>query len=112
MSRKRSYQERIDELMKRKNDCDEKSKQLNAQMKDLEKKKSEQERKARTRRLVRTGSVAEAVLGRAIDGDDDLDRFKMFLIRQEERGRFFSKAMNPPESVEPEAATGVTPDIG
>ena len=29
MSRKRTYQERIDELMKRKKDCDEKSKQLN-----------------------------------------------------------------------------------
>ena len=107
MSRKRTYQERIDELMKRKKDCDEKSKQLNAQMKELEKKKSEQERKVRTRRLVRTGSVAEAVLGRAI-----LDRFKRFLLKQEDRGRFFSKAMNPPESVEPEVVAEASHDVG
>ena len=112
MSRKRSYQERIDELMKRKNDCDEKSKQLNAQMKELEKKKSEQERKVRTRRLVRTGSVAETVLGRAIEGDEDLDRFKKFLLKQEDRGRFFSKAMNPPDSAEPEVVAEASHDVG
>ena len=82
----RTFDERINELVER-------QEQLKAQEKALRKRQSEVERKKRTRRLIETGAIVESVLGRSLT-DQDKVRLKYFLQLQEQRGGFFSKAMN------------------
>ena len=82
----RTYDERIAELQKRQD-------QLKAQERDLKKRQTAEERKKRTRRLIELGGIVESVLGRPTT-DQDKDRLLYFLKLQEERGSFFSKAMN------------------
>lgn len=82
----RSYDERIEELRKRRE-------QLIAQERDLTKRHNAEERKKRTRRLIEIGGITESVLGRPLT-DQDKVRFQYFLKLQEQRGGFFSKAMN------------------
>lgn len=82
----RSYDERIEELRKRRE-------QLIAQERDLTKRHNAEERKRRTRRLIEIGGITESVLGRPLT-DQDKVRFAYFLKLQEQRGNFFSKAMN------------------
>ena len=82
----RSYDERIDELRK-------KVEQLKAQERDLTKRHNAEERKKRTRRLIELGGIVESVLGRPTT-DQDKVRLMYFLRLQEQRGGFFSKAMN------------------
>lgn len=71
----------------------EKKEQLNQQVKQLKARKSQEERKARTKRLIEIGASVESVLGRPIE-KDDLPNLIKFLEDQENRGRWFSKAMN------------------
>lgn len=85
MSQK-SFDERIAELQKR-------QEQLKAQERDLIKRHNAEERKKRTRRLIEIGGITESVLGRPLT-DQDKVRFQYFLKLQEQRGGFFSKAMN------------------
>ena len=54
----------------------------------------EKERKKRTRRLIEIGGIAESVLGREFIDEDKL-RFLQFLQKQEQNGKFFTRAMNP-----------------
>jgi len=82
----RSYDERLNELLK-------KQEQLKAQEKALRKRQSEEERKKRTRRLIELGGIVESVLGRPTT-DQDKVRLIYFLQLQERNGSFFSKAMN------------------
>lgn len=82
----RSYDERIEELRKRRD-------QLMAQERELTKRHNAEERKRRTRRLIEIGGITESVLGRPLT-DQDKVRFMYFLKLQEQRGGFFSKAMN------------------
>lgn len=82
----RSYDERIAELQK-------KQEQLKAQEKELKKRQSEDERKARTKRLVEMGGIVSHVLGRDLT-DDDKTKFLKFLEMQERNGKYFSRAMN------------------
>ena len=82
----KSYDERLSEIAKKKE-------QLDAQEKAIKKRQSEDERKKRTRRLIEMGGIVESVLGRATT-DDDKIRFMNFLNKQESNGKFFSKAMN------------------
>ena len=82
----RTYDERIDELRK-------KQEQLKAQEKALRKRQSEEERKKRTRRLIELGGIVESVLGRPTT-DQDKVRLMYFLRLQEQKGSFFSKAMD------------------
>lgn len=92
----RSFDERIEELRKKKQ-------QLEAQEKALQKRKTEEERRKRTRRLIELGGIVESILGRPTTDDDKL-RFMNFLKKQERNGNFFTKAMN--ETVfTPEKAT-------
>lgn len=70
-----------------------KKEQLNQQVKQLKARKSQEERKARTKRLIEIGASVESVLGRPIE-KDDLPNLIKFLEDQENRGRWFSKAMN------------------
>ena len=73
--------ERIEKL-------EEKKEQLNQQVKQ-----SQEERKARTKRLIEIGAAVESVLNRPIE-HDELPKLIDFLKTQEQRGHFFSKAMN------------------
>ena len=82
----RSFDERIAELQKQ-------QEQLKEREKALRKRQSEMERKKRTRRLIEIGGITESVLGRPLT-DQDKTRFMYFLKLQEQRGGFFSKAMN------------------
>ena len=83
---RRTYDERIEELVKR-------QEQLKAQERQLKKQQSAEERKRRTKRLIEMGAIIESVLGRPTT-DDDKDRLQAFLQKQEANGKFFTKAMN------------------
>ena len=82
----RTYDERIAELQKKRD-------QLKEQEKALIKRQNAEERKKRTRRLIELGGIVESVLGRPTV-DEDKVRFMNFLKRQETNGNFFTKAMN------------------
>ena len=90
---KKSYEERIGEKDAEIRKAMEKVDQIKAQKKQLEKMQKESDRKARTRRLIIIGGIAEKALGREFkDGDEVL--FEKFLYGQESRGGFYSKAMS------------------
>lgn len=82
----KSYDEKLEEILKKKA-------QLEAQAKAIKKRKSEDERKKRTRRLIELGGIVESVLGRDTTEEDKI-RFLNSLKKQEANGKFFSKAMN------------------
>ncbi len=82
----KSYDEQLDNILKKKE-------QLEAQAKAIKKRKTEEERKKRTRRLIELGGIVESVLGRDTTEEDKI-RFLNFLKKQEANGKFFSKAMN------------------
>lgn len=84
---KRSIDERIAELQ-------EKQAQLKAKEKQLRAKQSAENRKKEAHRKIVIGGAVESVLGRPIEGDEDINRLITFLKKQEERGRYFSRAMN------------------
>lgn len=79
------YKEKYEELLEKE--------QLNQQVKQLKARKSQEERKARTKRLIEIGAAVESVLNRPIE-HDELPKLIDFLKTQEQRGHFFSKAMN------------------
>ena len=93
MASKRTLDERIQEKDSMMQQLLDRAKQYEAQIKQLEKRKKEEERKARTHRLIVIGGVVASVLGRDfVDGDDV--RLMNFLKQQERNGNYFSKAMN------------------
>ena len=63
-----------------------------AQKKQLEKRRKEEERKIRTHRLIEIGAAVESVLGRCIELEE-IPKLIAFLNKQEANGKFFSKAM-------------------
>lgn len=73
-------------------DIDKKMQQLTAQKRMLESRKKVEDRKARTKRLIHIGAEVESVLGKPIE-DEDLSKLKKFLLDQEARGKYFSRAM-------------------
>lgn len=72
---------------------EEKEQILKARKQQLIAKSKEQERKARTRRLIEIGGAVESVLGRAIE-KEELPKLITFLKQQDKNGGFFSRAMN------------------
>ncbi|MCL2545770.1 MAG: DUF3847 domain-containing protein [Oscillospiraceae bacterium] len=56
---KKSIEEKLKELELKKEAAEQRAKQIDAQMKDLNKKKTEAARKERTRRLIQNGALAE-----------------------------------------------------
>ena len=93
MASKRTLDERIQEKDNIMQQLLDRAKQYEAQIKQLEKRKKEEERKARTHRLIVIGGVVSSVLDRDfVDGDDM--RLMNFLKQQERNGNYFSKAMN------------------
>lgn len=71
---------------------DEKLAVLQARKRQLEAQERDNERKARTKRLIEIGGAVESVLGKPIY-QEDLPKLIGFLKEQENRGNFFSKAM-------------------
>lgn len=82
----KSYDEKLVEIRRKKE-------QLQARERDIMKRKSEEDRKKRTKRLIELGGIIESVLGRATT-DEDKIRLLNFLKKQETNGKFFTSAMN------------------
>ncbi len=93
MASKKSYNERIDDIQI-------KIEQLKAQEKALKQKRSADERKQRTKRLIEIGGAVESVLKKSLGEDkgiidkEDIPAIISFLEKQEERGNYFSTAIN------------------
>lgn len=96
----KSYEERVEEMEKKEQASLEKARKYKARKRELEKKKNADESKKRTHRLCQVGATVESVLGRPIE-EADIPKLTAFLRKQEERGSFFSRAMQredkPPE---------------
>lgn len=74
-------------------------KQLQEQKKRLESRRKEDERKQRAHRLIEIGGAVESVLGRPIQ-EEEISKLISYLRDQEDRGRYFSKAMAPEDDNE------------
>ena len=86
MTKARSLSTRIEELQKRQAELHEIEKQLRAR-------KSIEDRKADAHRKIEVGATVESVLGRPIQ-HNELDKLFFYLRDQENRGQYFSRAMN------------------
>lgn len=89
---KYSLEERVLEKQERLQKMLEKAKQYEAQLKMLEAKKKEQERKDRAHRLIEVGGAVESVLEHPIE-KEDIPQLIFFLQDLENQGHLFSKAM-------------------
>ena len=94
---KRTYEERKDELSKKQITYLEKANNLKEQIKELEKKQAEENRRQRNHRLIEVGAAVESVLGKAIE-KDDIPKLIGFLNKQEQNGKYFSTAMGVKET--------------
>ncbi|MCR5222215.1 MAG: DUF3847 domain-containing protein [Lachnospiraceae bacterium] len=95
MSSKRTIDERLIEKNEQLKKAMETAKQYQTQLRQLEKQKAQEDRKKRTKRLIEIGSAVESVLGRDF-GEGDIVRLINFLRKQNERGNFFTQAMELP----------------
>lgn len=84
-AKRRTTAERLDNLTEKMN-------QYEAQKKQLEKRLAEEQRKARTKRLIEIGASVESVYGKPIENEKLLNLIN-FLNEQENRGNYFSKAL-------------------
>lgn len=89
---RRTLDERIQSCATKEEEMLEKLKQYQAQRKQLEKRKKEEERKIRTHRLIQIGGAVESVLGRPVT-EEDVPKLIAFLKKQESNGKYFSRAM-------------------
>lgn len=89
---RRTLDERIQSCTTKEEEMLEKLKQFQAQRKQLEKRKKEEERKIRTHRLIQIGGAVESVLGRPVT-EEDVPKLIAFLKKQESNGKYFSRAM-------------------
>ncbi len=71
----------------------EKQNQAKERIKELQRKQNALERKQRNHRLIQIGATVESVLNRPIE-EEELPNLFRFLQQQEERGAYFSNAMN------------------
>lgn len=86
----KTKQERPEELV-------EKQKQLKEQERKIRSQISADERKKRTKHLIEIGGAVYSVLGDSYQ-DGDVERLISFLRGQEQRGKYFSKAMRNNEN--------------
>ncbi|WP_144362833.1 relaxasome subunit MobC [Mediterraneibacter gnavus] len=96
---KKSNEERIAELLAKKQSAEESAKKFEAQLKTLQKKDAEEKRKKRNHLLIQLGAVVEKTLEREIE-EADIERLARFISKQELNGKFFTKAMQKEESAE------------
>lgn len=92
MSSKKTLEQRVNEKEQRLNEMLEKAKAYQQQLKLLQEQKNAEERKARTHRLIEVGATVESVLGKPIM-EEDLPKLKTWLQLQEEKGKYFSRAL-------------------
>jgi hypothetical protein len=85
MTKRKTTSERLDDLTEKMNKYEAKKKQL-------EKRLAEEQRKARTKRLIEIGASVESVYGKPIE-NEKLTNLINFLYDQEKRGNYFSKAL-------------------
>jgi hypothetical protein len=79
----------------------EQQKRLKERERKLKSQQAQKERKERTKRLIEIGATVEGVLGKPIP-KEDLIKLKKYLEQQEQRGKFFSKAMSIPIEIKVE----------
>ena len=96
---KRTLQERVTEKDLQIEKKLQELKQLQEQKKRLESRRKEDERRARAHRLIEIGGAVESVLGRPIQ-EQEIPKLISYLRSQEDRGRYFSKAMASEEDKE------------
>lgn len=89
MSRRRTTEEQLTAV-------EEKLKKLEASKKQLAARKKEEDRKKRNHRLIVLGGQIEKILGRKLT-DEDIPRIRRFLMDQERRGKYFSRAVQEKE---------------
>lgn len=89
MATRKTSEEQLAEIQK-------KMAQLKAKEKMIKARHSQKERNARTRRFCVLGGEIEKLLDRKLT-DDDVNNIIAFLTNQEQRGKFFSKALEPKE---------------
>jgi CO dehydrogenase/acetyl-CoA synthase alpha subunit len=89
---RKTLDERIRNCTSKEEEMLEKLKQYQAQRKQLEKRRKEEERKIRTRRLIQIGGAVELVLGRPVV-EEEIPKLIAFLKKQESNGKYFSRAM-------------------
>lgn len=104
MASKRTYTERKEEVQDKIAKLKALEKRLTAQEKAEKRKKARNdfekeyggndERRARTHRLCSVGGAVESVLGREMTREGDIERLMAFLRNQNDRGGYFSRAMN------------------
>ncbi len=89
----RSLEERVYEKQAQLEKLLEKAKQYQSQIKQLESKKADEDKRKRAHRLIEVGASVESVLGREILSED-VPSLIRFLQDLENNGNLFSKAMN------------------
>ena len=109
MASKKTLEERISEKNEQLQKALVTAKQYEAQVKQLERRRKEEERKKRTRRLIEIGGSVESVLGRAFE-EGDIIRLMNFLKDQNERGNYFTLAMEKPIIEKTEATDNTSPE--
>lgn len=92
MSSKRTLEERMTDKQKQLDEMLEKAKAYQEQLKVLQAKKKAEDRRIRTHRLIEIGAVCESVLGCTIE-KEDLPKLMEWLQSQEDKGRYFSRAL-------------------
>ena len=90
MSKRRTTGEQIAAI-------DNRMEQMEARKKQLIARKKEEDRKARNHRLILLGGNIEKILGRKLN-DEDIPRIRKFLLDQERRGKYFSRALQDTEA--------------
>lgn len=73
-------------------EIDERIEQMKARKRQIQNRAKAEERKKRTKMLIEIGGTVVKVLGRDIPYED-LPKLYNFLMQQEERGKYFSRAM-------------------
>ena len=96
---KRTLQERVEEKDLQIEKKLQELKQLQEQKRQLDSRRKADEARARAHRLIQVGGAVESVLGCPIE-EEDIPRLIKYLTDQEQRGRYFSRAMNKDDKPE------------
>lgn len=100
---RKSYDEQIADMEKKLEIQKARLREVKAKKRSEEQSKA---RKERTHRLIQLGAICEEVYGDAITEGAMQDALRAFLYGQEERGKYFSKALN--EAKEKEQKPDIT----
>ncbi len=99
MSSTRTLEERVTDKQAQLEKILETAKQYQEQIKKLECRRAEEDRKKSAHRLIEVGAAVESVLGMPIE-HNDLPKLISYLRNQEEKGKYFSKALAKSDAYE------------